>query len=192
MLSRLVITFLPRGKHLLISWLQSPSAVILEPPKIKSDTVSTVSPSISHEVMGPDAICLSSPLIEFGELRQVMFLLWACFLICKLGIKSKCCRISVRVKLAKAVRSPLTHWNLSNLLNGSNYYYEKLLWGHCLSYLILSVVLGVVNKIFPNRSIKLRPQSPLCVANKFCLEWGWHLWVPDAWYKWNCYLFLWP
>ena len=55
MLSRLVITFLPRSKSLLISWLQSPSAVILEPPKIKSDTVSTVSPSISHEVMGPDA-----------------------------------------------------------------------------------------------------------------------------------------
>ena len=56
MLSRLVITFLPRSKHLLISWLQSPSAVILEPRKIKSDTVSTVSPSISHEVMGPDAM----------------------------------------------------------------------------------------------------------------------------------------
>ena len=52
MLSRLVITFLPRSKSLLISWLQSPSAVILEPPKIKSDTVSTVSPSISHEVRG--------------------------------------------------------------------------------------------------------------------------------------------
>ena len=50
MLSRLVITFLPRGKRLLISWLQSPSAVILEPPKIKSVTVSTVSPSICHEV----------------------------------------------------------------------------------------------------------------------------------------------
>ena len=50
MLSRLVITFLPRSKRLLISWMQSPSAVILEPPKIKSDTVSTVSPSISHEV----------------------------------------------------------------------------------------------------------------------------------------------
>ena len=50
-LSRLVITFLRRSKRLLISWLQSPSAVILEPPKIKSDTVSTVSPSISHEVM---------------------------------------------------------------------------------------------------------------------------------------------
>ena len=48
MLSRLVITFLPRNKHLLISWLQSPSAVILEPQNIKSDTVSTVSPSISH------------------------------------------------------------------------------------------------------------------------------------------------
>ena len=54
-LSRLVITFLPRSKRLLISWLQPPSAVILEPRKIKSDTVSTVSPSISHEVMGPDA-----------------------------------------------------------------------------------------------------------------------------------------
>ena len=53
MLSRLVITFLPRSKRLLMSWLQSQSAVILEPPKIKSDTVSTVSPFISHEVMGP-------------------------------------------------------------------------------------------------------------------------------------------
>ena len=52
MLSRLVIAFLPRRKCLLISWLQSPSAVILERPKIKSDTVSTVSPSITHEVMG--------------------------------------------------------------------------------------------------------------------------------------------
>ena len=57
-LSRLVITFLPRSKHLLISWLQSPSAVILEPEKIKSVTVSIVSPSICHEVMGPDAMTL--------------------------------------------------------------------------------------------------------------------------------------
>ena len=54
MLSRLVITFLPRSKRLLILWLQSPSVVILEPRKIKSDTVSTVSPSISLEVMGPN------------------------------------------------------------------------------------------------------------------------------------------
>ena len=55
MLSRLVIVFLPRSKRPLISWLQSSSAMILEPPpKIKSDRVSTVSPSISHEVMGPD------------------------------------------------------------------------------------------------------------------------------------------
>ena len=58
MLSRLVITFPPRSKHLLISWLQSPFAVILEPRKTKSATVSTVSPSISHEVMGPDAMIL--------------------------------------------------------------------------------------------------------------------------------------
>ena len=57
-LSRLVITFLPRSKHLLISWLQSPSAVIWEPKKINSATVSTVSPSICHEVMGLDATVL--------------------------------------------------------------------------------------------------------------------------------------
>ena len=56
MLSRLVITFLPGSKRLLISWLQSPSAVILEPQKIKSDTISTVSPSICHEVMGLNAM----------------------------------------------------------------------------------------------------------------------------------------
>ena len=58
MLSRLVITFLPGSKHLLILWLQSPSAVILEPKKIKSVTVSTVSPYICLEVMGPDAMIL--------------------------------------------------------------------------------------------------------------------------------------
>ena len=58
MLPRLVITFLPRSKRLLISWLQSPSAVTLEPKKIKSVTVSIVSPSICHEVMGPDAVIL--------------------------------------------------------------------------------------------------------------------------------------
>ena len=62
MLSRLVITFLPRSKRLLISWLQSPSAVILEPPKIKS---ATVSPSICHEVMGPDAMILVFLNVEF-------------------------------------------------------------------------------------------------------------------------------
>ena len=58
MLSRLAITFLPRNKCLLILWLQSPSAVVLEPRKIKSATVSTVSPSICHELMGPDAMVL--------------------------------------------------------------------------------------------------------------------------------------
>ena len=58
MLSRLVITFLPRSKRLLISWLQTPSTVIPEPRKIKFVTVSTVSPSICHEVIGPDAMIL--------------------------------------------------------------------------------------------------------------------------------------
>ena len=64
-LYRLVITFLPRSKHLLISWLQSQSAVILEPKTIKSDTVSTVSPSISHEVMEPDAMIFVFWMLSF-------------------------------------------------------------------------------------------------------------------------------
>ena len=65
MLSRLVVTFLPRSKRLVISWLQSPSAVILEPKKIKLLTVSIVSPSICHEVMGPDAMILVSWMLSF-------------------------------------------------------------------------------------------------------------------------------
>ena len=65
MLSRLVITFLPRSKHLLISWLQSPSAVILEPQKIKPVTVSTISPSVCHEVMRPDAMILVLWMLSF-------------------------------------------------------------------------------------------------------------------------------
>ena len=65
MLSRLVITFLPRSKCLLISWLQSPSAVILEPPKIKSATISIVSPSLCHEVMGLDAMILVFWMLSF-------------------------------------------------------------------------------------------------------------------------------
>ena len=65
MLSRLVITFLPRSRHLLISRLQSPSVLILELKKIKSDAVSTVSPSISHEVMGPDVMILIFWMLSF-------------------------------------------------------------------------------------------------------------------------------
>ena len=68
MLSRLVITFPPRSKHLLISWLQSPSTVILEPRKIKSATVSTVSPSIYHEVMGPDAMIVFFRMLSLSQL----------------------------------------------------------------------------------------------------------------------------
>ena len=65
MLSRLVIAFLPKSKHLLISWLQSPSAVILEPKKIKSVTVYIVFPSICHEVMEPDAMIIVFFNVEF-------------------------------------------------------------------------------------------------------------------------------
>ena len=65
MLSRLVVAFFPRSKHLLISWLQSPSGMILEPQKIKSVTVSIVFPSICHEVMGPDAMILVFWMLSF-------------------------------------------------------------------------------------------------------------------------------
>ena len=67
MMARLVITFLPRSKCLLISWLHSPSAVILEPRKMKSDTVSTVSTSICHEVMGPDAMIMTNAGLDEAQ-----------------------------------------------------------------------------------------------------------------------------
>ena len=73
MLSRLVIAFLSRSKHLLISWLQSPSAVILKPKKIKSVTVSTVSPSICHEVLGPDVMILVFWMLNFKPTFSLSF-----------------------------------------------------------------------------------------------------------------------
>ena len=80
MLSRLVVAFLPRSKHLLISWLQSPSVAILEPRKIKSLTVSTVSPSISHEVMVPDALKLVFSMLSY----KLTFSLSSCTFIKRL------------------------------------------------------------------------------------------------------------
>ena len=73
MLSSLIITFFPRSKRLLISWLQSQSAVILESPKIKSDTVSTVFPSISHELMGPDGILLNQNFFSAISLKAANY-----------------------------------------------------------------------------------------------------------------------
>ena len=88
MLSRLVITFLPRSRRLLISWLQSPSVVILEPRKIKSDTVSTGSPSICHEVMGPDAMIFIFWMLSFKPTFSLSTfknpqnaVSWSCFLL---------------------------------------------------------------------------------------------------------------
>ena len=71
--SRFLIAFLPRSKYLFISWLQSPSAVILEPEKIKSDTVSTVSASISHEMMGPDAMILVFWMLTFKPIFSLSY-----------------------------------------------------------------------------------------------------------------------
>ena len=85
MLSRLVITFLSRSKRLLISWLQSPSAVILEPPKIKSDTVSTFSPSICHEVMGLEAMILVFWMLSFKPTFSLSSFI---FINCLVGLKN--------------------------------------------------------------------------------------------------------
>ena len=71
MLPRMVLAFLPRSKHVLISWLQSPSSVILEPPKIKSFTVSIVSPSICHEVMGPNRVFFINQKC-FQEVKEML------------------------------------------------------------------------------------------------------------------------
>ena len=93
MLSRLVITFLPRSKRLLISWLQSPSSVILEPKKIKSVTVSIVSLSICHEVMGPDAMILVFWMLSFKpafSLSSLTFIkrLFSCSLLSAMWVVS--------------------------------------------------------------------------------------------------------
>ena len=92
MLSRLVIAILPKSRHLLILWLQSPSTVILEPKKMKSVTVSIVSPSVCHEVMGPDAMILVflilsfKPAFSFFHLHQEA--LWFLFTFCHWSVSS--------------------------------------------------------------------------------------------------------
>ena len=90
-LSRLVIAFLPRSKYLLISWLQSPSAVIWEPKKIRSVTVSIVFPSICHEVMGPDAMILVFSMLSF----KPTFSLFSCTFIKRLF--SSCSLYDIRM-----------------------------------------------------------------------------------------------
>ena len=101
MLSRLVITFLPRSKRLLISWLQSPPAVTLEPRKIKSATVSTVSPSICHEVMGPDAMILVFWMLSFKPVFSTLLFhfhqeaLWSLFTFCHRVVSSAYLRLLI-------------------------------------------------------------------------------------------------
>ena len=88
MLSRLDISFLSRSKHVLISWLQSPSAVILEPKKLKSDTVSTVSSSTCHEVMGPDAMILVFWMLSFKPTFSLSFFTFIKRLFCSSSLSA--------------------------------------------------------------------------------------------------------
>ena len=109
MLSRLVRIFLPRSKRLLISWLQSLSAVILEPKNIKSDIVSTVSPSISHEVMGPDAMILVFRMLSFKPTFSLSSFTFIKRLLRKVMtnldsiLKSRDITLPTKVRLAKAM-----------------------------------------------------------------------------------------
>ena len=101
MLTRLVIVFLPRSKHLPISWLQSPSAVILEPKKIKSVTVCIVSPSICHEVMGLDAVILVfwmlsfEPVFSFSSFTFIKKLFYSSLLSAIRVVSSAYLRLSI-------------------------------------------------------------------------------------------------
>ena len=88
--SRLVITFLPRSEHLLISWLHSPFAVILEPKKTKSVTISIVSPSICHEVMGPDAMIFVFRMLSFKPAFSLSSFTFIKRLKCKVHLYPKC------------------------------------------------------------------------------------------------------
>ena len=127
MLSRLVITFLPRSKRLLISWLQSPSAVILEPPKIKFLPVSSVSPSICHEVMGPDAIILVFWMFSFKPTFYLSFSLSSRgSLVLLRFLPSRWCHLRVwgywyfsRKSLFQLVLHPVQHftWNVKCTLH---------------------------------------------------------------------------
>ena len=105
MLSRLVIAFLPRSRHLLISWLQSPSAVILEPKKIKSPTVSIVFPSICHEVMGPDAMIFIFWMLNF----KLAFSLSSFTFIKRLFSSSSLSALSMMSSACEVVYLPMNH-----------------------------------------------------------------------------------
>ena len=118
-MSRFVIAFLSKSKHLLISWLQSPSAVILEPKNIKAVTVSIVSPSVCHEVMGPHAIILVFLMLSFNQLFNSSFtfitrlfsssLLSAIRVVCHLHIRAMDISSSNFDSSLKFIQSSISH-----------------------------------------------------------------------------------
>ena len=124
MLSRLVINFLPRSKHLLISWLQSPSAVILEPSKIQS---ATVSPSVCHEVMGPDAMILVFWILSFRPTRILLSILSHYRLLQNIGYRSLCIEFSSLHSVVSNSCDPMTCTLLSSSVH--NFPSKNTEWG---------------------------------------------------------------
>ena len=135
MLSRLVIAFLPWSKCLLISWLQSPSAVILEPKKVKSVTVSIVSPSICYEVMGPDTMILVfwmsfKPTFAFASFTLITY-----FLTCD---TISCALLSQGVQTQYFQVLPIDlNWSGVVRFNGLPYYMPGHVWSPCVSFMWL-------------------------------------------------------
>ena len=118
MLSRLIITFLPRSRGLLISWLQWPSAVILERPKIKSLIISIVSPSIFHEVMGPDAMILVFWMLHFKPAFWLSSLAFSKRLFSYSWLSTKSTIFQNKIKIKK--ENTPTNWGLSRILHNCN------------------------------------------------------------------------
>ena len=131
-LSRFVIFFLPRSKHLLISWLQSPSAVIVEPKKIKSVDISTVSPSICHEVMGLDAMIFVFWMLNFKPVLDIILCSW-------LGqIVTLCLTFQGTVRTV--------FWKGCTISHSQKQCMKVLISPHFHQYLLSSVFLTIVNK----------------------------------------------
>jgi len=136
MLSRLVIAFLPWSKCLLISWLQSPSAVILEPKKVKSVTVSIASPSICHEVMGPDAMILVLWMLSFKPTFALSSFTLITYFLTYDTISCALLSQGVQTQYFQVLAIDL-NWSGVVRFNGLPYYMPGHVWSHCGSFMWL-------------------------------------------------------
>ena len=136
MLFRFVICFLPRSKYLLISWLHSPSAVILEPKKVKSVTVSMVSPSVCHEVMWPDAMILCFRMLSFKPTFALSSFTLITYFLTYDTISCALLSQGVQTQYFQVLAIDL-NWSGVVRFNGLPYYMPGHVWSHCVSFMWL-------------------------------------------------------